>query len=128
MRNPFNLFIATSVVLFLLSRVYVIVRESVTEVAPSAMPGNLRQAIVDGSLRAGGRLFVLLATALAISSAITIARHAPALLAQNAPAATEVVRLEPVTVSISAARFDAIRAEETAATRFAQKAAASKTS
>ena len=118
MISPLNLYIATSVALFLLYRATVIVRESVMEAAPSTSGSTLPKAIVDGSLRAGGRLLVLSGTALAISCVIAIARETP----EPSSARVEVVRLEPVVVSISAMRFDEIRAEEAGQTRLAKRA------
>ena len=67
------------------------------------------------------RVSIAAGTAIALAAAIAIAHATPAVRANtpvartNAPvAAVEVVRLEPVVVTISASRYAAIRAETAA--------------
>ena len=57
-----------------------------------------------------GRYTVVLGSVAALASAIAIIKVAPAGI-ENTKAATEVVQLEPVVVTISKARYAAVRAE-----------------
>ncbi len=65
-----------------------------------------------------GRIAVGLGSALALVCAMVIVTSGPAL--GSAEAATQVVRLEPVVVTVSTERFAAIRAEEKSHTMFAR--------
>jgi hypothetical protein len=112
MDHPVNVFIATSVVLWLLYRAVAIVRESAADAArstPASRPFS--SAVLDGTLKATGRIAVLLGTALAITCAITLAQRASTLPAPKPVSQAEIIRLEPVVVTISAERFTAIHAE-----------------
>ena len=71
-------------------------------------------------MRNVGRIAVSLGSALALVCAVVITMNGPSL--GNAQAATpvEVVRLEPVVVTISTERFAAIRADEKSHTMLAR--------
>ncbi len=59
-----------------------------------------------------GRLTFAFGTCVALACAVAIIKVAPAGI-ENAKPATEVVRLEPVVVTISKDRYAAVRAETT---------------
>ena len=68
-------------------------------------------------VRALGRYVVVFGVALAVACASVIVANAPALLPGKTASPAEVVHLDPVTVTISADRFDEIRAEAEPATK-----------
>ena len=67
-----------------------------------------------------GRCVVGLGSALALVSAVVITSNGPALGNAQAARPVEVVRLDPVVVTISTERFAAIRAEEKSHTMLAR--------
>ena len=68
------------------------------------------------TLSAVGRWSVALGTTLALACAIAFAYGAPGLRSMHSIGAPDIVRLDPVVVTISKDRFDAIRAEAQGAT------------
>jgi hypothetical protein len=128
MNHYIALFTATSVLLWLLYRVAAIVRESASEAtsksARDAASKSLSGVVMDGIVTSAGRLVVLLGTAFAITCAVALVRS-PALSAPSAPKLAapqaEIVRLEPVVVTGSRARFQAIRAEQSGDTQLAER-------
>ncbi|MGI9025966.1 MAG: hypothetical protein ACR2GP_10360 [Burkholderiaceae bacterium] len=68
-------------------------------------------------IRTLGRYVVVFGVALAVACASVIVANAPALVPGKTVPPAEVVHLDPVTVTISADRFDEIRAEAEAATK-----------
>ncbi len=68
-------------------------------------------------IRALGRYVVVFGVALAVACASVIVANAPALLPAKTASPSEVVHLDPITVTISAHRFDEIRAEAEPATK-----------
>ena len=132
MNHHIALFTATSVLLWLLYRVAAIVRESASEITEGMASGtasksardaaskSLSGVVVNGIVTAAGRLTVLLGTALAITCAVAVMRG-PAPSAGKAAPRVEVVRLDPVIVTGSLARFQAIRAEEAGESKLAAR-------
>jgi hypothetical protein len=76
MSTPVNVFIAASVVLWLVYRGVAIVRDSARDAVRTQAEGRpLGRVVLDGTIGALGRLAVLLGTAFAISCAITLAHR-----------------------------------------------------
>ena len=62
-------------------------------------------------IHTGGRLAVAFGTFVALACAIAIIKVAPDGIENTRLAQSEVVRLEPVVVTVSKAQYDAVRAE-----------------
>jgi hypothetical protein len=83
--------------------------------------GGIIMKTFERTLETAGRFAVGLGSALALVCAYVIVSGDPGLGVAEVAKAPEVVRLEPVVVTISAERFAAIQAEERGASMLARK-------
>ncbi len=77
---------------------------------PTCRQEGIIMRTIDHLLRGLGRFVFGLGVGLALTAALVIVANGPALEAKDARP-VDVIRLDPVIVTISAARFDALRGE-----------------
>ncbi len=79
--------------------------------------GETKMKALEKIIRALGRYAVVVGSALAVACVVAIVSSPRGIEPAKAVPPAEVVHLDPVTVTISADRFDAIRAEAQPATK-----------